>query len=254
MRDFPEVAAWQGIRYGKAELLERAALEDRELPPQQRLLIYGDVQLSAAEKEALSLPHKFTTYQAIKEEDLAVAAEVMATKIKWETKAREDRKVGEEDKGEWTEEWEVQKLQEKEIFSPEENKISHSKRYCTDLPTNRRITPPAPLPVAQSVIINNLKDKLKAVGAAYLKDSCDKDGYPLRQNLPPETRAGIKTLQKRVKEGEIAVMPTDKSGRLSVNWKENYLELMNTHVQGDSVITMEEQSKLERECNDHSAQ
>ena len=58
----------------------------------------------------------------------------------------------------------------------------------------------------------------------------------------------------RVKDREIVVMPTDKSGRLSVNTRDNYMELMNTHVQEDAVITLEQQRQLERECNGHTAQ
>ena len=77
--------------------LSKAAAEGRELGSPELPLIYGRVQLSEAEKAVLSLPHKFTTYEAIREEDIAVATEVMATKIKWELCSREDRKEGEED-------------------------------------------------------------------------------------------------------------------------------------------------------------
>ena len=55
-----------------------------------------------------------------------MAVEVMATKIKWEMRSREDRKEGEEDEGRWTEAWEVEKLEEREIFSLEEGSISQS--------------------------------------------------------------------------------------------------------------------------------
>lgn len=50
-------------------------------------------------------------------------------------------------------------------------------------------------------------------------------------------------MQMRVKDREIVVMPTDKSGRLSVNTRDNYMELMNTHVQEDAVITLEQQKR-----------
>ena len=49
-------------------------------------------------------------------------------------------------------------------------------------------------------------------------------------NLASEQQRGIKSLVKRVKEKEIVVFQTDKSGRLSVDSQENYREFMIPHA------------------------
>lgn len=63
-----------------------------------------------------------------------------------------------------------------------------------------------------------------------------------------ETR-GLKSLQKRIKEGDIVVMETDKSGRFSVISLEEYLEADDIHVRDDIEITEKELGDIERRLN-----
>ena len=53
----------------------------------------------------------------------------------------------------------------------------------------------------------------------------------------------------KVKEEEWVVMQSDKSKRLTANTKQNYLERLNTHTEGDNVVVMEDKNKIERELN-----
>ena len=45
------------------------------------------------------------------------------------------------------------------------------------------------------------------------------------QNMSREEILGIKSLKERIKQDEIRVAPTDKSGKLAVNTKKNYLDI-----------------------------
>ena len=47
---------------------------------------------------------------------------------------------------------------------------------------------------------------------------------------------------------------TDKSGKMSVNTRENYVESMQKHIQDDPVMSWEEKEKLERNINGHTLQ
>jgi hypothetical protein len=59
---------------------------------------------------------------------------------------------------------------------------------------------------------------------------------------------------ERVNEGDILIVPTDKSGRLSVTTKEAYVEAMQPHVTSDNIIDLEEEADIERKLNRHTLQ
>ena len=58
---------------------------------------------------------------------------------------------------------------------------------------------------------------------------------------------------KKIKEGELVVMKTDKSGKFCVTTKENYLEMGMDHVKNDKEVTREKLREVERHPNSHTA-
>jgi hypothetical protein len=68
----------------------------------------------------------------------------------------------------------------------------------------------------------------------------------------PETK-GLLSLQKRVKEGELVIMPTDKSSKLAVCDMETYRELGAVHTMNDKEITRAEFLETEKIINGHTA-
>ena len=94
----PNEKEWRGIRYGDRYLARRRAERDRNLMDVP--LVYGDAQVTEAQKAVLALPSKFCTYEAVTEHKMAVAASVMGTKVTWELHARKDRKEERELDGE----------------------------------------------------------------------------------------------------------------------------------------------------------
>ena len=79
-----------------------------------------------------------------------------------------------------------------------------------------------------------------------VEEICDDEGNIKESTLDFKQRTGLKKLCKRVKEGEIVVTKTDKSGRLFVSSMEGYLRKGMKHVGEDREITMEEAKALER--------
>ena len=51
-------------------------------------------------------------------------------------------------------------------------------------------------------------------------------------NLSKEQKRGLRKLRKRVKNKEIVCFQTDKSGIISVDTPENYIESMKPHLEG----------------------
>jgi hypothetical protein len=57
-----------------------------------------------------------------------------------------------------------------------------------------------------------------------------------------------------VKDKEIVVFTTDKTGEFSVDTATNYLEVLNEHTANDKKITKQKVKSLENKCNDHLRQ
>ena len=80
--------------------------------------------------------------------------------------------------------------------------------------------------------------------ASQLYDMCVKklgeDCEKGKDNLTAGEKRGLKSLKKRVTEGEIIICQTDKSGRFCVLTREQYLEAGLEHTKNDRMISQEE--------------
>ena len=86
----------------------------------------------------------------------------------------------------------------------------------------------------------------------YKSGNCDDEGKQ-EANLTAAQRRGLGKLIKRVKEGEIVVCQTDKSGKLAVMTLELYKAAGEVHTRNDEEIDMEKVKELEKICNGTSA-
>ena len=78
-------------------------------------------------------------------------------------------------------------------------------------------------------------------------DGCEKG----MDNLSMGQRKGLKSLKRRVAEGEIIVCQTDKSGRFCVLTSEQYLEAGEIHASKDRKINQEDHEEIQRALNGH---
>ena len=248
----PNEKEWRGIRYGDRYLARRRAEGGRNLMDVP--LVYGDAQVTEAQKAVLALPSKFCTYEAVTEHKMAVAANVMGTKVAWELHARKDRKEEREldgeigAQGEWRLEEEVSRQVEKDIFGA--GTINFAKRYVTDIPTCRRLHPPKALPADQAVILENMKSRIAEVTKVYLKN-CDKKGLPLLKNVSEIEERGIKEIKM---DKDNVILSTDKSGRLAAQQRGFYEEAMQAHVADDPKLSWEDQCSKEKRITAHTLQ
>ena len=90
------------------------------------------------------------------------------------------------------------------------------------------------------IAIASAKSKLENITEKFISEKCDQRGNILENNLTHEETQGLKSLKQRIKNDEITVAPTDKSGKFSVNTKENYLASLESHVKNDIEISWDE--------------
>ena len=101
---------------------------------------------------------------------------------------------------------------------------------ATDLPFNQRITLPKSVNENVELKMQNLKGDLKKI-TKEVKSEVASDS-----NLTSEQQRGVKSLIRRVKEKEIVVFQTDKSGRFSIDTPENYRESVRHQVGVDAEV------------------
>ena len=73
------------------------------------------------------------------------------------------------------------------------------------------------------------------------------------ENLSAEQKRGLKSLRKKQKDEQIVIFQTDKSGKMSIDTPENYIEAARPHIEKDTIITEKEYEDIEKLVNAHSA-
>ena len=87
--------------------------------------------------------------------------------------------------------------------------------------TNRDINVGHAVDAHTETVLASLSSSVFEVAKEYISKHCDKYGNIIETNLNKKQIEGLKSLKERVKQGEISILPTDKSGRLAVNTTEN---------------------------------
>ena len=90
--------------------------------------------------------------------------------------------------------------------------------------------------------MENMKSRIEEATKSYLQ-GCDKKGLPPVKNIYEKEELGIKEMKR---DETNVFLCTDKSGRLAAQKREFYIQGMAPHMEGDTVITWEEQCSMER--------
>ena len=80
--------------------------------------------------------------------------------------------------------------------------------------------------------------------------SCNKKGIAKKNNLTKNETNNLRSLEKRVKSGEVVIMQTDKSRKLTINKPDNYMEQMKPHLRDDAHVTTDEQTLWKEHSQD----
>ena len=212
------------------------------------VLTIGDVSLNEDEKAVLKLHNKFSVLENIKKGGIDGDQEAAIAKLRMEkTKDEEYEGYTEEER----KEDEILNAQNRMIYDPCERVFDGRKRRVTDLKECARVTLPKPLSAEEESKIEVRKRTQKEVFEKFRKMNTNSRGEQT-SNLNESEQRGLKSLKKRIKEGEIIVMKTDKSGRFVVTTPENYVEMGKEHTDKDIEIGWEKVRQLEKTIHSHS--
>ena len=132
--------------------------------------------------------------------------------------------------------------------------INYANMRATEIPTVQRLYPPKPGTVKKETIMENIKMKMMDTAIEYKRKHCDKKGRFKNQNLNSHELEGVKEIKENIKEGNIVVFSTDKSGRFSVDTPSNYEDAITQHTRNDQEIDGDRVKQIENHVNLHMRQ
>ena len=225
--------------------LERLSIFNKKKYEEKKTVEYdvqiiGKVTLSYNEQQILKLPPKFAVEENLPEEGLALDEELSYAKARMTISKEEEEKLEdegiEEDKDEeFEEELEKTEAMTRQIYNTKESRFDDRKRRVTDLKECARVTLPKPLDTKHEALIEMRRGTNQRVYNDYRKEKCNKKGE-VEGNLTEEEKDGLKSLQKKIKNQEIVILKTDKSGKLCVVSWEEYIRMGREHTGRDQEI------------------
>ena len=96
--------------------------------------------------------------------------------------------------------------------------------------------------------LETLRMEVMEVFRIYMKKNCSEKGEQ-RSNLTSSEMRGYKSLKRRVKNEEIVVVQTDKTGKLCIMSREAYEEAGKVHTMKDEEVDQKVIDSIEREIN-----
>ena len=131
------------------------------------------------------------------------------------------------------------------------NTFSFGKKRATDLKENSRVYfPKKALGFEVEAVLETLRVELLGMFRNYVSKNCSKGGRQ-KDNLTKNQALGLKSLKSRVKNGEVVIVPTDKSGNLAIMSRGSYMEAGLVHTKKDRLVGFEEVKMAQKELNGH---
>ena len=232
-----------------------------------------DIRVTDDEKDLLSLGPKFCVRNAMSEELFECEVEECIIKFRWdqmgEEIAEKEAKNEEEAyknidliftdeeneaiKKENEEARNMEYAKSRMIYDPVESKMNLSKRRATDQKNNSRVIfPRKSKNFENEAKLETLRTETRAEFKKFLDEKCKKGGQQ-KSNLTKNQQKGLKSLTERVKNGEIVVVPTDKSGRFAIMSRKAYEAAGMVHVKNDVKVGWAELKEAQSRLNGHVA-
>ena len=269
-----ELAKVDRLKYGGAKIFaEEYEHEKNEeyVPCLVRLDDEEEIKISDEEKDLLSLGPKFNVRNKLCEEMFLCEVEECVIKLRWEMMSEGGDAEKPEDEAykniellftdeenqkinaEIEEEKQIEDAKSRLVFDPENLSMNLSKRRTTDLKGNARVIfPKRSKNFETEAKIETFRVQALAEFRKFLKEKCKKGGKQ-PSNLSKKQERGLKSLTERVKNGEIVVVPTDKSGKFAIMSRRAYEESGNKHVKDDLIVGWDELKEAQTRLNGHVA-
>ena len=236
-----------------------------------------EIELNENELSVLRLGPKFCELVALDEEAFEGEVEQAILKFKWET-MEDDKSKNEtaqvekseiarrvlfeelytkeelenlEDEAE--DEMKMRDAELRTIFDLKTRVLDMRKRRTTDIQGNSRVILPKKMKnFEEEAKLEMLRQELRGTLNKYMREKCGQRGLQ-KSNLSRGEILGLRSLRKRVKEGEIVILPTDKSGLFAVTSRSTYIECGKSHTQGNTSVGWEDLKVAQRKLNGHTS-
>ena len=133
--------------------------------------------------------------------------------------------------------WCITRFQELLVFNQETNTMDMEACRCTAMKHNQRLHLPKPRPPAEEAALGARQDIWLKTATDYIEEHCLEKGVSKVNNLSASERIGLCKLRKKIKSGEIIVLPSDKGNTFTVSSLESYARQGDTHTAADKKIT-----------------
>ena len=226
-----------------------------------------NIEINDDEYELLKLGPKFCILVNLSDEGFEADLEETLMKVKWDLMGEEnENKPGVDDvamrvalgneacdviDNEIEEERQMLEAETRTPFMQNEMTFSLAKRRATDIKGNSRVYfPRKARALEEEAVFEAMRLELRGAFNNYVSRNCGKGGAQTI-NLSPSQARGLKSLKKRVKEGDLVIIPTDKSGNLAIMSRQSYLEAGLKHTLGDREVGWEVIKESQHELNGH---
>ena len=121
------------------------------------------------------------------------------------------------------------------------------------LPFNKEVRLPDVMDHREEVKLAAYKTEVIELVKKYRQENCNSKGNQ-QLNITTDESLGMRRLKERCKTEDLVIMETDKSKRLSMMTKENYVAVTEQHIIDDMVITEADLLNIENVLNAHTCQ
>ena len=210
--------------------------------------------LTNNERIVLRLPPKFAIEENLPEDGIALDEELAFAKARMTINKEEEEKLDDDNIIEVDEEEEMEREKDeartRQIYDARERRFNDQKRRVTDLSECARVTLPKPMGIKNESLMEMRRGTNETIYNKFREEVCNKKG-DVKGNLTEEEKDGLKSLQKRMREKDIIILKTDKSGKLCVTTREEYRKMGEEHTGKDEVIDRKGIIEKEKQLNGH---
>ena len=251
--------AMSGLGLEGVSVFSKKKFDDKKVEEYDPVII-GDIELHDNERLILRLPPKFSIEENLPRDGLAMEQELANAKTRMTINKENEERLDDDDEGigvegdeedeELEEEMERLEAEARLVYDPRRRTFDDRKRKVTDLQECARVTLPKPMDTRNEALVEMRRGTNTKVYEEYTAEVCNKKGE-VKGNMTEEEKDGLKRLQKRMKEKEVVILKTDKSGKMCLVTWEEYEKMGKEHTSKDEEVGRKGIIEMEKQINGH---
>ena len=212
------------------------------------------VEISPDEEALLELPPSMCTYEILSEHIFEVDIEECMAKYRMSILQNGYNESNDADVELTSAEKDLFANLEAETRNPYDEVVriyDVRKKNIRDIKQNPRITLPRALTGPEEAVIACVKQDMSEIYREYVAKNCDEKGRITKPNLSSKELRGLRSLLKRIQNREVMVIPSDKSGKLTVVSWDLYIQNMQKIIGQDKAVGWSEVGPTQARMNGH---